>query len=170
MAGTWSVTLFPSSGTLTSKTLQQDDTLQVGRMNPRRAWVTAVLKALYDANTGCSKLVRLQASKFNGLLAAACADLGFAKVTAHALRHGGPSCDAIEMTVSDAEIARHGRWLSVASVQRYRKPGRYLRVLATLTAAELRAAKAAEAWLAAHLPALLRATAAPPAPTQRRRR
>jgi hypothetical protein len=52
----------------------------------------------------------------------------------HELRHGGPSTDVLEGSLSLAEIQRRGRWKSPASVRRYEKHGRLSAQLARLSA------------------------------------
>lgn len=56
----------------------------------------------------------------------ACYKLDPQQFTPHTVRHSGPSYDAIHEHRTLAEIQTRGRWASLSSVQRYRKPGRLL--------------------------------------------
>ena len=51
--------------------------------------------------------------------------LGLAKfaLTPHAVRHSGPSQDFLNKSRTADEIQARGRWKSLRSIQRYRKPG-----------------------------------------------
>ena len=48
------------------------------------------------------------------------------KLTAHGLRHAGPSSDSLHRRRDINAIQQRGRWAAPSSVARYRKPGRML--------------------------------------------
>lgn len=52
--------------------------------------------------------------------------LGQFQLTPHAVRHSGPSVDFLNKTRTADEIMARGRWRSLKSIQRYRKPGQML--------------------------------------------
>ena len=52
--------------------------------------------------------------------------LGLFQLTPHAVRHSGPSVDFLNKTRTAEEIMARGRWASIKSIQRYRKPGQML--------------------------------------------
>ena len=164
VAGRWSLTMHPSTGDEVSKTGQQDDTVQIGTLNESRLWLSSIAAALKGARRTHEFLFDLTPSQFRKGLAAACAHAGVPRMVPHELRHTGPSADAIA-GVSEQALQRQGRWKSVQNVARYTKPGRYLRALAGMTPAQLAAAREAEKYLKAHLPALIADAA-----RQRRRR
>ena len=72
----------------------------------------------------------------------------------HRLRHGGASADAV-LNVQDLTIQQRGRWASIKSVARYRRPALYLRQLALLSPNQMMLAAAAESKLKCQLPTLL---------------
>ena len=52
--------------------------------------------------------------------------LGQFQLTPPAVRHSGPSVDFLNKTRTADEIMARGRWRSLKSIQRYRKPGQML--------------------------------------------
>ena len=74
----------------------------------------------------------------------------------HRLRHGGASMDGLDPSISDITIQNRGFWLDRRSVQRYRKPGAYLRELAKLDQSQLAAVERQEHLLPTKLTVKLR--------------
>ena len=150
----WSLTLFPSTQAQKSKTQLQDNTLVIGGTNERRAWLSGVAAALKRNAAGRTSLFGLSQPKMGALHRRAFTLAGLPKSTPHRLRHGGASADAMA-GVSPTIIQARGFWRAANSVERYRKPGQYLRQLALLSPAQLRAATVAARRLERDLPQLL---------------
>ena len=100
---------------------------------------------------------------FHRLFMQSRAAAGLERSHLHRLRHGGASADALLQSLTDLDIATRGRWASLKSVARYRRPARYLRALESLPQGSIRRAKEAEEWLTAHLATLIES------PTARKR-
>ena len=64
------------------------------------------------------------------------------RATPHALRHGAASMDAL-YGVSDSCLLERGPWSTLPSVQLYRKPARYIRKLALLSAKQVQQSQGA---------------------------
>ena len=60
-------------------------------------------------------------------------------MTPHSFRHGDPSIDAYNNTLSHTEIAARGRWSDLRSVLRYSQKGRLQRVVNSIKPSILRA-------------------------------
>lgn len=124
--GTAGVTFFPSSQSATDKTRQQD-TLDVGAVT-QQWWLGDLLRLLQKTHTQ-GPLFHLTLPLYEKCFRANCVEAGLAmKGTPHGNRHGGASLMALAEQ-SSLEIQTRGRWASSQSVLRYRKHGRYLRVL-----------------------------------------
>ena len=65
---------------------------------------------------------------------------------AHALRHGGASCDAYTGCRTIEEIQERGKWANPASCARYRQSGRYQRILARMTSQQRESAQSIASW------------------------
>ena len=99
---------------------------------------TVFLDSLHDFAPAVAKLVYNSCRQHCGLLFPGCTlghyessmrqvvkHLGLAKfaLTPHAVRHSGPSQDFLNKSRTADEIQARGRWKSLRSIQRYRKPG-----------------------------------------------
>ena len=151
-AAQWTLTFHPSTLHGVSKTGHQDDTVMIGSLNSVRGWLTKVASALKRSRRSEHLLFDLRPSELRLSLSKACDRAGTPRMVPHELRHTGASADAIAGG-SELALQRQGRWASTQSVKRYMKPGRYLRRLASLTAAQLVAAQQAETYLKKYLPA-----------------
>ena len=149
-AGKWSLTLFPASRTLRSKTGAQDNTFVIGDTSKRRAWLQQVAAALHQNAKDRVYLYNLAPGQLNRIYNRGATLAKVDEVNLHRLRHGGASADGIEQ-VPEPTIQSRGFWASVKSVQRYKKPGAYLRELSKLSAAQLATAQALERTLAKRL-------------------
>ena len=162
MAGRWAATLFPSTAARRSKTRQQNDTFVIGGSNPRRAWLSRVAAALAQRSKGRKLLLNLSLDRFSAVLRLHQARVNVPDAVPHALRHGGASCDSLNLP-SESDVMARGTWGTLKSVARYRKPGRYLRQLARLSPAQRAHASALEPLLADRIVAQL-------CPSRKRRR
>ncbi len=142
----WSLTLWPSTGLLASKTGSQDDTVTVATSHPARAWIKELLPLLLKATVGSDALLGMTPSRYKTLFDKARSLAGLRPCGPHALRHGGASMDA-DHGVGDLPLMVRGRWRALATVARYRRPAQYLRALGTLTQAQKDAALSAPSCL-----------------------
>lgn len=131
---TTGVTFFPSSQEATDKTRQQDDTLDVGVVT-QQWWLGDLLRFLAKTRpTG--PFFPMSLNLFEKCFHTNCVEAGLLmKSTPHGNRHGGASLMALA-GMGSLEVQTRGRWASSQSVLRYRKHGRYLRVLNSMPAAE----------------------------------
>eukprot|EP00928_Gymnodinium_smaydae_P087350 TRINITY_DN71625_c0_g1_i1.p1 TRINITY_DN71625_c0_g1~~TRINITY_DN71625_c0_g1_i1.p1 ORF type:complete len:1268 (-),score=122.33 TRINITY_DN71625_c0_g1_i1:277-3549(-) len=128
----WNVTLFPSTRHKRSKTMRQDDTIPVGKTCHQRRWLNDVVAAFHRSTPSNSAILPVKLSTLSSVMKAARKRLGLPPAVPHQLRHGGASADVALEDLSLLEVQQRGCWTSAASVQRYSKPGRYLRALANL--------------------------------------
>ena len=136
----WTLTLFPVTESKTSKTDTQDESKLIG-LAPERAWISKLCPLLLQHRRGDPRLIPLDQTYYVKLFHDA---HNLAQVPAshpHRLRHGGASVDALR-GVTDFSLMERGGWRSPLSVQRYRKPARYLRQLELLSRVQLVRAKA----------------------------
>ena len=166
MAACWTLTLHPCTEAGRSKTKQQDDTITIGSTCPRRAWLTKVAAALATRTSG--PLLPLTEPRHRALFHRSRQLAGLQVSHPHRLRHGGASADGAAQ-LPEATIQARGRWVHAKSVQRYKKPARYLRELAKLTPQQMRSAIEEAAYLEATLPALI-ASLAPKVSGRKRRK
>ena len=97
--------------------------------SPHRAWCEKLLKKIHKQCSGRDEPVFLTSlasyedacRKFSTAY-----KLPSGIFTPHVLRHSGPSFDVIHQHRSLQQIQVRGRWASLTSVNRYRKPGRLL--------------------------------------------
>ena len=141
------LTFNPSSRTRVSKTNCQDDTVVVSQ-NEARAGVPALLHAMVEGRRGDELLFAVSTARMRELLTEAADQAQLERITPHQLRHGGASHDGAT-GCSLEQIQSRGAWATASSVRRYAKPGRYLRLLASIPEAE-------RERLSAELPALVK--------------
>ena len=146
-ASRWTLTLYPITADLMSKTRTQDETLIIGSSNPRRAWLQCLGPALKQFQPSDPRLLPVDPKEYQNLFTQGrqLAKLGPSNL--HRLRHGGASADALQTgidSISDRELAHRGRWKSMNSIRRYRQPARYLRQLQALSSAQLLKVELAE--------------------------
>ena len=133
----------------TDKTGQQDDTLVVGEVLGQ--WVAKLAKDLKNL-CGNGVLLPISLPQFEAAFSesARLAGLERLRMTPHGNRHGGASVMGVNGADSLA-IQSRGRWLSTRSVLRYQKKGRYMRLRARLSRAELQKSDADLTFLRAIL-------------------
>ena len=139
-ASMWTLTLWPSTAHQTSKTNTQDATKTIGLAKPR-SWLAQLCPILKRLAPDDPRLIPLTQERYVTLFHRAFALATLPQCTPHRLRHGGASADGM-LGFSDAEIMIKGGWRSPASIQRYRRPARYLRQLSALTPSQLATARA----------------------------
>ena len=154
----WTLTLFPSDQSSESKTRTQDDTAAIGATHPQRRWLTRFCRPLLRHDPSDSRLLSMTPARYKELfrLARALANLG--PSSAHRLRHGGASADALltgRDAVTDLTLASRGRWSALSSVRRYRQPAQYLKQLQKLSRAQLSEAEQLQRTLPSQLAARL---------------
>jgi integrase len=116
----WAVMLFPSSGSLTSKTGQQDDSVPLD--SPLITFLAVVFELFRKMPPG-RKLVDLSYINFYKLIQGAAGSLGI-PILASLGRHSGASIDRASGFRTLDEVQRVGRWASRKSMLRYEKMGR----------------------------------------------
>eukprot|EP00971_Amphidinium_carterae_P327145 6458321-Amphidinium_carterae.1 len=94
-ANFFALILFPREQGQSSKTKTYDDTVQVGEPEYGRGWLRGVVRALVQQACQDRLFHTLSGAKWNALLRKSCASLGLRPLTAHYLRHGGPSHDCL---------------------------------------------------------------------------
>ena len=159
-AACWTLTLFPQTAEVQSKTRTTDETLAIGTANPRRQWLQRLAPHLHRLPQAQGLLLGLETARYNVLFKQARVWAHLWASSPHRLRHGGASADALldgAAKRTDLDIASRGRWQSLTSVRRYRQPAMYLRELARLSPKQLDQAMAAEALLPLLLVRLLKA-------------
>ena len=164
-AACWSLTMFPVSHDLTSKTNLQDLTVAIASTHSERAWLSEVAEALHRTATSSPMLVPMTPHMYLQLfkLARELAKLkGYSHP--HQLRHGGASMDAMQtgpdrMTDIDLGATSPGhrlaraldQWSATQSIRRYRQEAPYLRRLHSLSSSDLTLASSAPAVIVREL-------------------
>lgn len=126
----WGLVLSRQEDAVPTKTGDYDDCVLLD--SPGRQDLGVVLKFLLHNHRGQSDTLSLFSPltlhAYNTAIKDACAqlDLGKLKLTPHVLRHSGPSSDVYHKIRSIPEIQHRGRWATLTSVSRYKKPGRML--------------------------------------------
>ena len=153
----WGLTLAPSTRRATTKTGQQDESLEVGILD--RKFVAQALAVRWARARRGDRLFPFTLAQYErGVSSAVKAlQLGKLKIVPHSFRHTGPSTDAWTGTLDDHAIQMRGRWASVLSAKRYRKHAMLLRQLRRLTPGQQTAARRALASLPAKLLKALKA-------------
>ena len=146
----WNITLYPSAEDKMSKTKQQDDSVTLGEVNVRRAWLAQVVAALKQHRGSRASLFSVSLREFETMLKTHAALAGVAHFVPHQLRHGGASADSAA-GISETIIQQRGNWATAKAMARYRKPGRYIYQLGLLSRAQLTRAAAVESSLARRL-------------------
>ena len=123
-----------------TKAGKYDDTVQVGSINPRRAWVQKLLASLYTRCSASAPLFddltlgQLEAQMRVGSKVLGVKDFW---LTPHKLRHGAPSTDIHEKCTDTHGVADRGRWASEQSCRIYKQPGALLKLAALIKPAVL---------------------------------
>ena len=153
----WAVIVAPSTELRVTKTKQQDDTILLGVPGSGREWLAQVLQGLAQPRAPAELLFTLTLGKYEAQLrwAAAAAAVN-PRFTPHALRHGGPSHDALHENLDLLAIQGRGRWAALTSVRRYEKHGRLLNQIGALPPAVREREAANRQALALQLPRQLR--------------
>ena len=141
----WGVVIAPSTPNAAAKPTKGgafDDTIFAGVPGSGREWVADLLKILWhQSKSDDTLLTPLILKEYCSRVqhAAAALDLEHLGMTPHSFRHGGPSIDAYNDTLSHPEIAARGRWRDLRSVRRYGQKGRLQRVVNSIKPSVLRA-------------------------------
>ena len=138
-----------------SKVHAHDDMVSIGSSHPRRRWLSTVCAALYRMPRRGPLLLDLTPTRYLEIYKIGRQVAKVAPRPAHKLRSSGASADAIT-GLGDAEMLGRGRWNSLKSLARYRRPAAYHRALASLTPAQALAASEAECRLPTLIEALWR--------------
>jgi len=109
-----------------------DDTVLVGAANPARRCVERLLASLFDrCHMDCPIFDDLGLQKFESLMRVGSSGLSIPRfwVTPHMMRHGAPSTDVHEGTITIPEVAIRGGWGSESSCRIYNHPGALLKLV-----------------------------------------
>ena len=147
----WSLVVCPSEDTKVTKTGSRDDSLVVGIAE--RKWVAKVVENLWRRRKEGEPLFPLTLAQVGAHLREATSDLEIKalNITAHSMRHGGPSNDVYRGNLSLYEVRRRGRWRAEASVARYEKHARLQLQLNRLSTDQQRLAQQASRTVEAAL-------------------
>lgn len=127
------VCFFPSSAEATDKCRQQGDTVVAGEAT-QYDWISPLLLRLKKKVAPGNPVFPLTLAQYEAAFKANAVETKLpraASMTPHRNRHGGASLMHINGS-STTDIMTRGRWSSLSSVMRYKKHGRYLRLLETL--------------------------------------
>ena len=124
----WGIVIDPIEYNVPTKTGEFDDCVLLD--SPGREDLAVVLKFLLKQCKASSDRLfgGLTLATYNSDISQACGVLGLERLrlTAHMLRHSGPSHDSYHKVRSLDAIQQRGRWKALSSMNRYRKPGRML--------------------------------------------
>ena len=163
----WTLNLFPSrvpnateddhilDPLPSSKVHAHDDMVTIGASHQRRRWLSTVCAALYRMPRTGTLLLDMPPERYLEIYKIGRQVASVAPRAAHKLRSSGASADAIA-GVGDAEMLGRGRWNSLRSLARYRRPAAYHRALASLTPSQSLLACEAESELPRLIAALWR--------------
>lgn len=123
----WGIIFGNSSFGERTKTGTQDDTVLLDSLTPDAAKVLSmVYKSCRHQNDLLFPSCSLDFYEKTMLKAKVAVGLGPFCLTPHTVRHSGPSMDFLNKARLPEEIMARGRWASLKSIQRYRKPGQLL--------------------------------------------
>lgn len=116
-----------------TKTGTQDDTVLLDSFND---FAPKVMKLVFEQcpHDGDFLFPNITLAAYEDALKIANQQAGLQKFsfTPHAVRHSGPSVDFLHHSRSAEEIMARGRWATLKSIQRYRKPGQMLAKMAKI--------------------------------------
>jgi len=143
----WTLVMYPTEGRLPAKNNSFDDSVLIG--HHRRAWLGKPIGIFLRKFSARHPVFDITHERVLRLIAKYSAVLGLQSLSLsfHGLRHGGPSSDFKDGTLSLKDIQRRGRWKHPASVRRYEKHGLISSQLNRLTAEQKAKAAAASALL-----------------------
>jgi len=163
----WTLNLFPSrlpnateddhmlDPLPSSKVHAHDDMVTIGASHLHRRWLSVVCAALYRMPRKGPLLLDMTPARYLEIYKVGRQVASVAPRAAHKLRSSGASADAIA-GVGDAEMLGRGRWNSLKSLARYRRPAAYHRAMASLTPSQSLLACEAESELPRVIAALWR--------------
>ena len=123
----WGIIFGNSSFGERTKTGTQDDTVLLDSLTPDAARVLSlVYKACRRPDDLLFPSCSLDFYEKSMAQAKNAVGLGPFSLTPHSVRHSGPSMDFLNKARLPEEIMARGRWASIKSIQRYRKPGQLL--------------------------------------------
>jgi hypothetical protein len=133
----WALLLAPLESGTTSKTGTRDDSILLG-ISPARVFIAGIVAELF-AQTSVEQpalFPTLSLSVYERLFEQSCQAVGLRplRFVPHSCRHGGPSTDHFENTLSLDDIQKRGQWASRESVLRYEKHARLLKMLSDASA------------------------------------
>ena len=143
----WTLVPHPAEGRIPSKSNSFDDSILVG--HGRRGWLNQTTSLFLRRVSGSGLLFPLSEGKVRSLISQYSDKLrlGPLALSFHGLRHGGPSTDFLEGSLSLESIQRRGRWKSLSSVRRYEKHGLVAAQMERLSAQQKRDASLVSAGL-----------------------
>ena len=129
----WGVIFGNSATDDKTKAGLQDDTVLLNSLD--RDYAPRVLSWVFHSAVNDRLFPSLSLRSYESALNAArhAAGLGQFHLTPHCVRHSGPSIDFLRKSRSPEEIMSRGRWKSLKSIQRYRKPGQMLARMAKIS-------------------------------------
>ena len=156
MASLYSVTYFPIGEADVSKSNTQDDTISISN-RPEMPNLETIMEALIQRGAQRNnRLLSISMAQAKLILSRGAAAASVHPFVPHRLRHGGASMEAMLNTPPE-EIQRRGRWLAAKSVQRYRKPGRYIAQMEKLTESRCKEARLVAPTIATKIAKMLTA-------------
>ena len=105
-------------------------------VNVSRAWLRQVATLLASRPRRHNLLFGEASVRWSQLFNLSRQAAGLSNASPHQLRHGGASMDAVDQH-TDLSIMARGNWKSPSAVQIYRRTGRYLRLVNSLSPKQL---------------------------------
>lgn len=127
MSSAWGVVFGNSERAILTKAKQHDDVVLANSVH--RPWCGKLIQHVAKHLIHEPKPVfDLTLAQYEELFRSFSKDMGLpvSTFTPHTLRHSGPSFDILHHHRTLKEIQERGRWESINSVRRYKKPGRLL--------------------------------------------
>ncbi len=127
MSNAWGIVFGNSERAILTKAKQHDDVVLANSVH--RPWCGKLIQHVAKHLIHEPKPVfDLTLSQYEELFRSFSKDMGLpvSAFTPHTLRHSGPSFDILHHHRTLKEIQERGRWESINSVRRYKKPGRLL--------------------------------------------
>lgn len=130
--GQWAILLAPSESDLRTKMNRADEGNLIGIGD--RKYLNKIAKMIYHRTAPKAIVFPFTTNYVAKEFRAASKSLGLTVVnmTPGTMRHGAPSNDMLLKYLNSTEVARRGHWTSLASVRRYERPARLMRVASRL--------------------------------------
>ena len=137
----WALLLAPLESGTTSKTGTRDDSIILG-VSPARVFIAGIMAELFAQTSPEQPALfpTLSLSVYERLFEQSCQAVGLRplRFVPHSCRHGGPSTDHFEKTLTLDATQKRGQWASRESVLRYEKHARLLKMLSDASVAARR--------------------------------